>query len=364
MRLASVAVSTLVVPFRQPFTSGSVTWERRRLTVLSLRTDTDLEGLGEFVAPAPDDLGEDISRDLAAMLEGIDLSDAVSLAGAIRRLDARAFVGRVARGAVESAIVDLFARATRQSVARSLSDRPAADVAVNAVIGILPVAAAASAAADCVARGYRTLKLKAGDEPPDILHDRVSAIRETIGPDIALRVDFNGELPARRAPGVLAVLAPLDLEYVEQPISSTAGVAALARLRGRSDAAIAADESVRDLGSARELIESDAVDAIVLKPARVGGLRQASSIAEMAGAAGIPVTISTLFEAGVGIAGALHLAATIPGTRGHGLATARLLESDLLRRPLPIEDGRMAVPSGPGLGVELDADALDRYRVA
>ncbi len=76
----------------------------------------------------------------------------------------------------------------------------------------------------------------------------------------------------------------------------------------------------------------------------------------------MPVTVSTLFETGVGLAGALHLAATAPGAQAHGLATAHLLESDLLATPLPILAGRMPVPPGPGLGIELDDAAMARYR--
>ncbi|RKY15338.1 MAG: o-succinylbenzoate synthase, partial [Planctomycetota bacterium] len=110
--------------------------------------------------------------------------------------------------------------------------------------------------------------------------------------------------------------------------------------------------------------DAGAVDALVVKPARVGGLRQAGAIVELAAAAGVPVTVSTLFESGVGLAGALHLAAVTPGVQAHGLATAALLESDLLREELVISHGRMTVPDGPGLGIELDEAALARYRVA
>jgi L-alanine-DL-glutamate epimerase-like enolase superfamily enzyme len=126
---------------------------------------------------------------------------------------------------------------------------------------------------------------------------------------------------------------------------------------------IAADESVRDLGAARVLLDTGAVDALVIKPARVGGLRQARAIIELAAAAGVPVTVSTLFETGVGLAGALHLAATAPGPQAHGLATAELLASDLLQTPLAIASGRMTVPGTAGLGVELDHEAIARYRL-
>lgn len=115
------------------------------------------------------------------------------------------------------------------------------------------------------------------------------------------------------------------------------------------------------MGAARVLLDSGAVDALVVKPARVGGLRQAAAIIELATTASVPVTVSTLFETGVGLAGALHLAATAPGPQAHGLATADLLDSDLLVEPLPVSYGRMTVPESTGLGIELDLVALERY---
>jgi o-succinylbenzoate synthase len=364
MHIAEVIASTVEVPFRQPFVSGTMRWEQRRLTLLSLRTDTGLVGLGEFAAPVPHDLGADLSSALVASLHRLELSDPVSLETALRDIEVEAFVGRVARGAVESALTDLMARVFGESVADRLSAVHASRVAVNGLIGLLPAGDAAELAAGLLGHGYRTLKLKCGDEAPDVLRDRVAAVRDAVGDQVSLRLDFNGGLPTRRAAAVIETLAPFGLEYVEQPISPTAGVVALARLRRQSAVPLAADESVRDLGSARELIETGAVDAIVVKPARVGGLRQASGIAALATGADVAVTVSTLFETGIGIAGALHLASTIPGSHAHGLATASLLESDLLLEPLDITDGRMTLPPGPGLGVQLDPDAVARYLAA
>jgi O-succinylbenzoate synthase len=189
-------------------------------------------------------------------------------------------------------------------------------------------------------------------------------VREAVGPHIALRLDFNGSLTAEVAQDLLATIARYDIEYAEQPIPPSAGAEALARLRWTGAVPIAADESVRDLGAARVLLETGAVDALVVKPARVGGLRQAAAILELATSNAVPVTVSTLFETGVGLAAALHLATIAPGPQAHGLATGELLTSDLLRAPLAIVAGRMRRPNSPGLGIELDEDAVQLYRVA
>ena len=363
MRLARVEVEILDVPFREPVVSGTQRWEQHRAGILILRTDDGRKGLGEFPAPRPHDLGEDVSPRLIEALTGIELADPMRVEGTLRDIDTWPFVGRAARSAVESALVDLLARISRGSVAAYLDRQAAADVAVNAMLGIDPPEVTATRAAALAAAGFGCLKLKAGEEPEGVLEARVAAVRAAVGADVGLRLDFNGSLSADRAGDVLASVARFDIEYAEQPIPASAGAEALARLRWSGAVPIAADESVRDIGAARVLLDTGAVDALVVKPARVGGLRQAHAIVELAAAASVPVTVSTLFETGVGLAGALHLAATAPGRQAHGLATAELLESDLLRAPLPITDGRMSLPGGPGLGVELDPEALERYRV-
>jgi o-succinylbenzoate synthase len=364
MRIARVEVEILEVPFREPVVSGDRRWEQHRASLVILRTDDGRRGRGEFPAPRPHDLGEDVSPRLVEALTGLELADPVTVEGTLREIDAWPFVGRAARSAVESALVELLARFGGHSVAAYLGGRARIDVAVNAMLGIGPSDQVASRAVTLAEAGYRCLKLKAGDEPDSAVRSRVEAVRAAVGPAVALRLDFNGSVGLERAEEVLASVAPFDIEYAEQPVHPGAGAEALARLRWNGAVPIAADESVRDLGSARVLLDTGAVDALVVKPARVGGLRQAYAITELAAAASVPVTVSTLFESGIGLAGALHLAATIPGPQAHGLATADLLESDLLQTPLPIVDGRMEVPTGMGLGVELDAAALSRYRVS
>lgn len=362
MRIVEVRVEVCDVPFREPVISGAQRWEHHRAGILVLTMDDGRRALGEFPAPQPHDLGEDVSPRLVEVLGGLEMADPVSVEGTLRAIDAWPFVGRAVRSAVETAMVDLLAQVNHQPASRFLARAATGEVAVNAMLGIAPPEETAAAAAALVEEGYRCLKLKAGDEPDGALETRVGAVRERVGPEVSLRLDFNGSLAAEAAADVLAAVARFGLEYVEQPIAVSAGPEALARVRWISRVPVAADESVRDLGAARALIASDAVDTLVVKPARVGGLRQAAAIVELATAASVSVTVSTLFETGVGLAAALHLAAIAPGPQAHGLATAGLLEADLLARPLEIVRGRMRVPAGPGLGVELDDAAVGRYR--
>lgn len=360
MRITDVAVSTLDVPLREPLVTAAQRWERRRIMLLSLRTDTGLEGVGE-VASEDWRGGSIVHRRELGGLVGLEVEDVGAVRSTLEVIDAKMGQGRPLRSAVETALEVLAAANAGSSLARWLDAASRREVAVNALVGIEPPDVAATTAAGLVAAGFRCLKLKGGGEPVPTLAARVAAVRSAVDPAVALRVDLNASFDESTAQEALAALSPWDIEYVEQPVAAASGPATLARLRSGSNVAIAADESISGVPAARALLDSAAVDVLVVKPARVGGVRQARAIVDMADAAGIPVTISTLLESGVGIAAALHLAATIPADRAHGLGTARTLRSDLLDEELTITDGRMTVPTTPGLGIRLDPAALTAY---
>jgi L-alanine-DL-glutamate epimerase-like enolase superfamily enzyme len=259
-------------------------------------------------------------------------------------------------GALDGALADLDARQSGVSLARSLAgEEVRADVPVNALlVASAPGDGTAMAARDLVAGGFGTVKVKleggVDGVPEPWWAEAVARVREAVGPDVALRVDLNGVLSVEAALAWLPTLAALRLEYVEQPIAAEDGAEAFGRLRD-SGVPIAADESVTDLPSALDLIDAGC-DALVVKPARVGGPLRAAEIVEAATDAGVTTVVSTLYETGVGLATALHVAALGPGERAHGLATAGLVADDASVGLPPVVRGRMAV-TGPGLGIEL-----------
>jgi L-alanine-DL-glutamate epimerase-like enolase superfamily enzyme len=125
---------------------------------------------------------------------------------------------------------------------------------------------------------------------------------------------------------------------------------------------VAADEAVYNLESAYLLLDSEAADILIIKPQLAGGLRVGQQMIQAATERGVRSVITSMIETGIGLAADLHLAASSPGvTLECGLATLRLLVDDLLVDELPVRNGFLTVPTGPGLGVELDRQALDRY---
>ena len=360
IRVASLRADRVTVRFRRPFPVAAGMWNAREAWILRLVDADGRVGVGEAVVE-PDD-GEVAGTVLESLVR-----EAVAMAGEGRLptgddLEGHGRPGRALRAALDGARFDL------DGVTLPALRDDGEGVGVNAVLPLLGPRPSVEAALQAVAAGFTTLKLKAGAErETEVLVDRVRAVRHAIGPDVRLRLDVNGAWDAATAEERLEAVTRFDLEYVEQPLAGD-DPAALADLRRRVRVPIAADETVESLRAARELIEADAVDVLVVKPARVGGLVVGTAIAELAAEHGVPVVVSTLFETGVGIATALAMAAGMPRAGDpldHGLATAGVLEHDLLREELVVDDGRMWLPDRPGpggLGIELDDDAVARYR--
>jgi o-succinylbenzoate synthase len=351
------------VPFRSPYVTASGSTLTRELVIVQLRTDAGVTGVGEaslLPEAGLDRLDEVVEqvRTVAARLFGTDLDD---LPGPLVSSDRPSPAEAAVACAFDTAVLDAVGQARGLPVARLLSETVRLDVEVNAMIGGKPLDRVVEEAVAARQAGYGTVKLKVGiGAGIPIEARRVAAVREAIGPAMKLRLDANGAWGADEALRAIEAFAPYGIELIEQPVAGD--LSALARVCARSPIPIAADEDASSAEAVRRIVELGAAGYVVLKPMRLGGLRAALEASRISAAAGIKTIVTTSIDAGVGTAAALHLAATLPeGAPACGLATASLLESDLLEAPLSIDNGMMALPAAPGLGVRLSQVALDRY---
>jgi O-succinylbenzoate synthase len=182
----------------------------------------------------------------------------------------------------------------------------------------------------------------------------VARVREVVGDRVRLRVDANGAFDVETAVDVIARLARLGVDLVEQPVPS---LDELATVRRRTGVAIAADECVRSTADARRLAALDAADAVVVKVQPLGGVRAALTIAE---AAGVPAIPTSMLETSVGLSAGMALACALPELPfACGLATAQLLRADVTAAPLLARDGVLSRRS-----IVPDPTLLARYEVA
>ena len=367
MKIVDVRWHSYGLPLINSFSTAHGVMTTREGIIVLVTTGCGITGIGE-IAPLPA-FGGGSFVDAAMLLPGLaarlyhkTLHEALELLLPEGQIDTKA---ASALCGLEIALLDAIGKVEGCQVCAILSPPgsvPRAAVAVNAVIGAKSTEAAIAAARDAMSNGFRCVKLKVGSGASireEI--ERVAAVRDAIGPAAHLRLDANEAWTLEEAIAVLSQCVPYDIQYVEQPLQAR-DLAGMRALRQTIPIPLAVDEALRDLESAALVLDSEAADVLVIKPQLAGGLRAGQQIIKIATERGARCVITSTLEAGIGLAAALHLAASSPAvTLECGLATLSLLGDDLLIDDLAVRDGFLAVPMGAGLGVALDWDALQKY---
>ncbi len=359
MRIASVEVVPYALPFKEPYTTVAGTLTRRELVLLRLCSDEGLVGLGEAV-PLSLRGGAGLAQVVRELegLGGMDELDEVILSGAASDLSPPT------RCAAVTALMDLrgkHAVAVRSSAvaASPTKDERAGAIRCNATLAADHPAAVVSKAEGWAAEGFSTFKLKLGTGD-DVA--QVRAVREALGPRARIRVDVNAAWDLETARQTLGEIEPYEVELVEQPVAS---VEEAAELSASTTIPLAADESVETRPDAERAAAAGAFALTGLKLSKVGGPEAALEIAEV-----LPAYVSSALDGPVGIAAAAEVARSL-GPLGraegeslaHGLATQRLFASTVAAKECELRGDMLHLPEGPGLGVEIDEDALQAHRL-
>ncbi len=282
-------------------------WHERTTLTFTLASVTGARGTGE-AAPlpgySPDTLDE--ARAALARVPPLELDGCLPVPPQVRaHLQALALPSPAAAFAVETALLDAAARAARVPAAVLLRGSfPRHAIEANALLPSGPPADVAAAARALAARGYRTFKAKVGR--PGAWEDELAAlraVRAALDPGARLRADANGAWAPDEARARLAALAPLGLEYVEQPVAPEA----LPEFAG-SPVPLAADESLRVPGAFERLLAGRACRVVVLKPMVLGGALACLDLARRASRAGLSVVVTGLLDGRVAQAATAALA--------------------------------------------------------
>jgi len=384
MEVTGCEVFLVAVPSRREHT-----WASKMETpighhaIVRLDTDDGVSGWGE--APAIATWGGAHGRHYGETPETVKHLVEAYLVPAIRGLDpaelavVHAAMDRVVKGnpyakaAVDIACHDLAGKAQGVAVSTLLGGRLRDGIEVTHSLGIMEVDRCVAEAEQAVAEGARTIKCKTGLDPERDV-ELVRRLRETLGDGIKIRVDGNeGYRTVQEAVDVTRRQEEYGILLCEQPV---AGAEGLARVAERIEAPVMADESawtVHDILELHELRAAECFSCYVTKP---GGLYRARQQAELAAALGIYCDIGGSIELGIGNAANLHLGAALPNailpsvcpvTKPTGAAGPEIAgiyyTDDVVTAPFRFEDGRVLAPEGPGLGIEVDVERLERYAV-
>jgi o-succinylbenzoate synthase len=350
VKIASAEVIPYALPFRQPYVTSRGRLDRREMVLLRLRSDDGLVGLGEAV-PLSLRGGAGLAQ-VVAELERLDERE--SLDEATLRGDAL-HLSPPARCAALTALLDLRGRrVAAEDSTHAGKDEP---VECNATLVAGEPAAVAAEAVRWSEEGFNTFKLKlgAGDD-----FAQAYAVREAVGPRARIRVDANAAWDVETAKRLLDALEPLEIELAEQPVATLEEAAEVA---ASTSIPIAGDESIESRADAERAAAMSACALTGLKLSKVGGPEAAIEIAEV-----LPAYVSSALDGPVGIAAAAQVAQTLGAAAGeprlaHGLATQRLFASTIASVECGLRDGRLHLPDGPGLGVEIDEAALAAHRI-
>ena len=354
----------LDVPTIRPHKLSVATMNTQTLVLLRLRCADGIQGWGEattigglaYGEESPESIKTNIDTYIAPLVIGMDAAQPAKAMAKVRK----AIQGnRFAKCALETALLDAQARRLGVPLSELLGGR---------VRDTLPVAwtlASGDTAKDIAEaehmleiRRHRIFKLKIGLRSVDDDVAHVLAIKRALGDRASVRVDVNQAWRESDAVRGIARLEAGGVDLIEQPVKAHQ-VAALARLKRRFDVAIMADEALHGPDDAMALARMDAADVYAVKIAQSGGLLPAQEVATVARLAGIGLYGGTMLEGGIGTAATAHLCSTFADLAWDTeLFGPLLLTQEVLREPLVYRDFELQVPTGPGLGVEIDTDKL------
>lgn len=371
-RVVRVRWRRVAVPFTVTVTNAQASYRVRESVLIEVAAEGGLRGVGEASLPGGSsfDVHGQMIGDFMTAAAATALGREVS--AGFKDLQLSALVAGKWSAAIacafETALADLAARTAGVPLYRWLADEAgislAADrteIEVNGLVDLADPVAAAESAVGLVRDGFRTIKLKVGGSPERSIAT-VVAVRAAVGPTVTLRCDANRSWGPTEARTFLSASAPYTLALCEEPLADPGPeYGALAELRAASTVPLAVDESTRTVAALERAIAAGAADVLVVKP-MASGLAEGLAMVRRARDAGLPAVVTTTFDLAPGTAVAMHLAALV-GSPGPacGLGTAGLV-ADLLGHGLPeVHRGSITLPETPGLGIEFDYEAIERY---
>ena len=361
MKVAKMKTKALSVPLKRPFT-GQRQQPRERINpvIIQLTTEEGLEAFG--VAFAWNDRQV---KSLKASIE--DLEDVIigqdvfcwaeawhKLYNATRHMGHHGY-GIYALAAIDTALWVLRAKALEMPLGRLLGgfrERVPA-YASHLLFRNWSLDELQRDAAALVEQGFKVVKMNMGDKPLKVELERLKAVRDVVGDDIDIMIDANWAWSVTDTIKIGREIEQYNVYWLEDPLASE-DPDQLAQVAAALDVPIADGETFCTKYEFRRLIEKRAADILIVDLQRAGGITEWMNIATIAQGWNLPVASHLFHDFSV------HLIAAIP----NGLIVEYMPWYDqIYQEPPRVKDGYMAVPDAPGLGLELDPDAIEKYEL-
>jgi muconate cycloisomerase len=349
----------MAIPAEEPWTGGD-------FVVTRLTADNGHTGVGEaFVwlpetGLIPEQITSVIAQALWRYVLGANPFDVEDIA---QRMDRNVARNEVAKGLLDMACYDLAGRIAGLPAGELMGGSQTGEVPLAALIPLMRAEDMASMAGAFREAGFSTLRIKLGEGAEE---DRriMEAVRGEVGEDTRLRVDYNQAYGPEEAVEAILAVEPYGIDVAEQPVAAE-DYEGMAAVQSRVNIPLMAHEGCFSLRDIFTLAELGAIGVVGINSERPGGISGALRAIDFAAgrSMGVVVHNQTL---GIATAAQLHLAAARHDLLGHDpeLFGEVMFEDDLILAPITYRGGGADVPQGPGLGVELDEEALERYAAA
>ncbi|MFG1463294.1 muconate/chloromuconate family cycloisomerase [Xanthobacter sp. DSM 24535] len=368
VRVQQIETFLVDLPTIRPHQLAMATMRHQVMMIVRLWMSDGIVGIGEgttigglaYGAESPEGMKLAIDTYMAPLLLACDPT---RVARAMATIATSVQGNHFAKCAVETALLDAVGQRVGLPMSELLGGRQHDRLPVAWTLASGDTERDIAEAEDMLARRrHNIFKLKIGRGDPRANVAHVAAIKRALGPRASVRVDVNQAWSEATASAMLPLLADAGVDLIEQPIALR-NVAGLARLARETSVAIMADEALTGPESAFALAANAAADVFALKIEQSGGLFATGRVAAIAEAAGIGLYGGTMLEGGIGTAASAHLFSTLGRLEwGTELFGPLLLTEEILETPLDYADFGLAVPTGPGLGVKLCEQQLNRFR--
>ena len=265
----------------------------------------------------------------------------------------------IAKSAIDMAVHDLIGCSLGIGLRELIGSRGAQTMPSAWIVSTTDPAEARQIAASAMARGYTGLKVKVGVHVESDL-ELLGEVKHA-APTAYLWADANQAYTLAQAVRLGRGMAVLGVDVLEQPLPAN-DLAGLRRLRAAVDVPLALDESVASGVDLLAAIRQEALDVLVIKVAKMGGLYPARRIMEVAQEAGLELLGSGLTETRLGLAAGAALFSAFGVTHPVDLNGPQFLSDDPVANGPRVVDGMIHLPEGPGLGVTLNHEKVARYR--
>lgn len=373
MKITRIEAIPLLAPAKKPWKTGVASFSAFYTTLVRVETDDGNFGYGESLSRyRPNAWAEIINEVLAPIVIGTDQFDVEHLWERMYR-SLGSFSGHSHGIFVESisgidiALWDLMGKATNKPVTSLLGGSPRSLAAYASPVAVAPLPEMISTAESLVENGFTRLKVKIGR---DAATERVTlaGIREAVGPSVTVLVDANGAYTFGEAVRVARMLEEFDVGWFEEPFR-TEYRSSYSKLRQHTSIPLAAGEGEFTRWGMHELLSTQAIDVIQPDVARSGGITETRKLWSLASLYHAGYAPHLGAGAAVCAAASLHLAAAAPNFIAYECNfKSNPLRDELVLEPVghwsQVRDGSLELTDKPGLGIEINQEIVDRYRVS